>query len=108
MRPSLRIQTFLSSALLAAVLGLTANLATTKSAEARPSTQQFTCPALKQFINQRGAVVMDTKNNRVYKRFVKNRSFCELVQGTARFTVPTQSGTCRVKICRDINPGGGG
>lgn len=76
--------------------------------EARPSTQQFSCPGLKQFINQRGAVVMDTKNNRVYKRLVKNRSFCELVQSTGRFTVPTQSGNCRVKICRDINPGGGG
>lgn len=80
----------------------------TQTADARPSTKQFSCQGLKQFIDQRGAVVMDTKNNRVYKRLVKNRSFCELVQSTGRFTVPTTSGTCRVKICRDINPGGGG
>lgn len=82
-------------------------LPTTQSANARPSTQSFTCEGVKAFVNQRGAVVMDTKNNRVYKRFVKNRSFCELVQATARMSVPTKSGRCSLKICKDINPGGG-
>ena len=75
--------------------------------EARPSTKALSCSAVKQLVNQRGGVVLDTKNSRVYKRFVKNRTFCNLEQVTRNISVPSKSGSCRLKICVEITPGGG-
>jgi len=68
-------------------------------ANARPSTKSFTCSGLKNFIERNGAVVMNTKNNRVFDRFVANNFYC--LRGTyrERVVVPTKNGRCRILRC---------
>ena len=68
-------------------------------ANARPSTKSFTCSGLKNFIDRNGAVVMNTKNNRVFDRLVANNFYC--LRGTyrERVVVPTKNGRCRVLRC---------
>lgn len=72
-----------------------------QNANARPSTRAFTCEAVRDFVHDRGAVVMNTKNRSVYRRFVDNRSFCYARETTKRFTVPTRNGRCSLKICAE-------
>ncbi len=78
-------------------------LLSTTGADARPSTKSYSCQGVKQLISQRGAVVMDTKNRSVYRRFVSSRRQCQLTEKTERFTVPTSTGRCRLLVCKDIN-----
>lgn len=73
----------------------------TSTADARPSTQRFGCLGLHDFIDDAGAVVMNTKNRNVYDRLVANRSYCEREKRLTRITVPTRDGYCRVFICRE-------
>ena len=68
-------------------------------AEARPSTKSFTCRGVQDYVQRRGAVVMNTKNSRVYKRFVANRSYCSAFEITETRTVPTRTGGCYLRIC---------
>lgn len=75
---------------------------------ARDTTRAYTCSQVQALVKQRGAVVLDTKNSSVYKRFVSSRKHCSLEEVTERYTVPTKSGSCRLKICIGRNPGGGG
>lgn len=72
-----------------------------QAAEARPSTKSYTCSGLKSFIKSRGAVVMNTKNRFVYRRFVASTRFCPVYERATRFTVPTRSGSCRVLVCEE-------
>ena len=69
------------------------------TANARPSTQRYSCEGVRDLIEDRGSVVMDLKPG-VYRRFVNNRQECELDQITERFYVPTTTGLCSLKICR--------
>ncbi len=69
------------------------------SAEARQSTQNFTCDGVHNFVDRRGAVVLNTKSSRIYRRFVRDRTFCALNEKTRRYTVPTRDGGCRLNIC---------
>ncbi len=69
------------------------------SAEARQSTTNFTCNGLHDFVDRRGAVVLNTKSGRIYRRFVRDRTFCPLNEKTRRYTVPTRDGGCRLNIC---------
>lgn len=71
------------------------------SAEARPSTKDFTCSALRDVIRQRGAVVLNTKNANVYRRFVKDRTQCALTETTRGISVPTRDGQCRLRVCHE-------
>ena len=72
------------------------------SAEARPSTRSFTCEGLKDYIYDRGAVVMNHKNSSLYRRFVDSVAYCRHPNNSTRyFKVPTRTGTCRVKICAE-------
>ena len=89
------------------IIALTAILASVLYANARDTTRAYTCEGVKALVKQRGSIVLDTKNNRVYERFVENRSQCQLAQITRNISVPTKSGMCMLKICRDIQPGGG-
>ncbi len=73
----------------------------TTTADARPSTQRFGCLGLHDFIDNTGAVVMNTKNRNVYNRLVANRSYCEREKRLIRITVPTRDGSCRVFTCRE-------
>ncbi len=71
------------------------------TADARPSTQRFGCLGLNDFIDDAGAVVMNTKSRYVYKRLVADRSFCEREKRIVRISVPTRDGRCRVFTCRE-------
>lgn len=79
-------------------------LASATTADARPSTKSYPCSALQDLVNQRGAVIMDTKNRNVYKRFVANRSYCTLEEKTKSHRVPTADGTCKLRICYSTDP----
>ena len=83
-----------------AVAAVAFTVLATTVAEARPSTRNFTCEGVKDFIYERGAVVMNTKNSSVYRRFVDNGSFCSSGDVTKLFAVPTRTGRCLLKICR--------
>ena len=72
-------------------------------AEARPSTRSYTCSALKQFVRQRGAVVMNHKSSSLYRRFVHSRRYCDYDETVRPFSVPTKTGQCRLYICDPIN-----
>ncbi|MGI9355277.1 MAG: hypothetical protein ACR2PF_08995 [Rhizobiaceae bacterium] len=87
--------------LAALVTGLTAasTLVASTSAEARQSTRSFTCSAVRDLVDRRGSAVLNTKNARVYKRFVRDRTYCALVEGTRRVSVPTRDGNCSLNIC---------
>lgn len=73
------------------------------TAEARPSTQAFTCAGVQNFVEDRGAVVMNTTKSWVYRRFVADRSYCDRGESTVRYSVPTQSGRCGLRICKEID-----
>ncbi len=75
----------------------------TSLAAARPSTRSFTCDGLVRFIQARGAVVMNTKNAYVYRRFVAHSGYCYAGETTVYYAVPTKTGTCRLQICEDID-----
>lgn len=68
-------------------------------AEARPSTRSFTCEGVRDFVFDRGAVVMNHKSPSLYRRFVANRSYCDFEKVTKRYRVPTRSGSCTLLIC---------
>ena len=92
------IQTLSAAAFVVAAL----NVAPTPffaDAEARPSTRSFTCHGVQDYVQRRGAVVMNTKNSRVYKRFVANRSYCSHSEIAETRTVPTKTGGCYLRIC---------
>ena len=71
-------------------------------AHARPNSNAYTCPALKDLVAQRGAVVLNTKSNstyQVYGRFVANRSYCGSDEQLIGFKVPAKESTCKLKLC---------
>ena len=72
----------------------------TRPADARPSTRAYTCEGVWNLINRRGAIVMDTKNSNVYRRFVKNRSYCPSDMVLFQYLAPTRDGRCQLYICR--------
>ncbi|MEM1040173.1 MAG: hypothetical protein AAGI12_11980 [Pseudomonadota bacterium] len=74
-------------------------LATTL-AEARPSTRNFTCDGVRDFVADRGAVVMNHKSSRLYRRFVSGFGLCSFDERRAPFTVPTRDGACRLYVCK--------
>ncbi len=77
------------------------------TADARPDTKSFTCEGVRDYVADRGAVVMNTKNRNVYRRFVSNQSFCQYNEGLRLHFVPTRSKkSCSLKICVDISPYG--
>jgi len=90
-----------ASTIFTAALAVTV-LATT-FAEARPSTRSFTCEGVRDYIYDRGSVVMNTKNSSVYRRFVANRSYCPPDQARVTFAVPTRTGRCNLSICRSVS-----
>ncbi|MEO0547126.1 MAG: hypothetical protein AAF035_09265 [Pseudomonadota bacterium] len=77
-------------------------LATTL-AEARPSTRNFTCDGVRDFVADRGAVVMNHKSSSLYRRFVSGFGFCSFDERRAPFTVPTRDGACRLYICKPFS-----
>jgi len=97
---SSHVNTRINSALIAA-LSITFVAVSTVASDARPSTRSYTCSGVKNFISQRGAVVMNHKSSSLYQRFVSRRSFCDRGETTKRFSVPTKSGKCSLKICAE-------
>lgn len=81
------------------ILGSLGASMVTQPAEARPSTRSFTCQGVQEYVQRHGAVVMNTKNPRTYRRFVANRSYCSSFEITETRTVPTKSGGCYLRIC---------
>lgn len=70
-----------------------------QSAQARPSTSSYTCEKLRDYIVDRGAVVMNTKGRHVYDRFVVHSGFCDNSQIARRISVPASDGICRIRHC---------
>lgn len=70
-------------------------------ADARPSTQSYTCEGVRHFIDQRGTVVMNTKNASVYRKFYAPHYQCPFSTEHTAHRVPTKSGTCTLYICRE-------
>ena len=89
--PVYGLAVLLSGGILAAV--------TVQSAEARQSTRSFTCSGVQDYIQRRGAAVMDTKSRHTYRRFVANRSYCTSFEIIETRTVPTKTGGCSLRIC---------
>ena len=73
-------------------------------AEARDSTRNYSCSGVKQLIALRGAVVLNTKNQHVYRRFVASRAYCQPDEITKIYSAPTRSGRCRLRICVFYEP----
>ena len=86
------------------ILALGISLSLTNVTLARDSTKNYTCEGVKTLVKQRGAVVLSTKNNNVYDRFVHGRQSCELGQVLGRYSVPTRDGQCRLKVCIEFDP----
>ena len=74
-----------------------------QEADARPSTQAFTCEGVRDYIASRGAAVMNTKTSSIYRRFVAHVGYCQSGEGIEYYSAPTRSGKCKLKICRDID-----
>ncbi len=86
-----------------AVGSLSTALAPTE-AEARPSTRSYSCEGVRDYIYHRGSVVMNTRNRRVYRRFVADRTFCTTGEVLKKYFAPTRSGhSCSLRICIDYN-----
>lgn len=77
--------------------------AISQAGHARPGTQSYTCEGVRDLIAQRGAIVMNTTSSHVYRRFVANRSFCSYGERTKRYSVPTRSGRCSLRICVEFD-----
>lgn len=86
-----------------AILGacLTFGALPTSSAEARPNTKDFTCTGVRNFVDQKGTVVMNTKNRHVYRKFYAPNRHCPFSTVHKRHSVPTKSGMCTLFICRE-------
>jgi len=97
--PSSGMAALLTVTVLATSFSVAGTLVGSTSAEARQSTRNFTCNAVRDLVDRRGSAVLNTKNARVYKRFVRDRTFCALVEGTRRISVPTRDGGCSLRIC---------
>ncbi|MEP0944171.1 MAG: hypothetical protein ABJH63_03100 [Rhizobiaceae bacterium] len=80
-------------------LVLLALISTSIPADARLSTADFTCSDVKDLVFQQGAIVLNTKNNSVFKRFVADQSFCLRDQRVQRINVPSKSEKCRLRYC---------
>jgi len=93
------VATFVTIAIVATSVTVAGTLVASTSAEARQSTRNFTCSAVRDLVDRRGSAVLNTKNARVYRRFVRDRTFCALVEGTRRISVPTRDGGCSLRIC---------
>ena len=84
------------------VAALAISQAVSSVAHARPNSNAYTCPALKDLVAQRGAVVLNTKSSstyQVYGRFVANRSYCGSDERLMGFKVPAKESTCKLKLC---------
>lgn len=88
-----------SIATLAVTLGFAA--LSGSAADARPSTQDFTCSGVRAFVAQKGTVVMNTKNSYVYRKFYAPDYQCPFSTVHTRYSVPTKSGMCTLFICRE-------
>ena len=101
------MKNFKSTALtfiLAAVTVLSATAIFTP-ADARPSTRSYSCPEVRDLIRTQGAVVMDTKNTSIYRRFVHSLHYCKPPDNSlVKYSVPTKTGTCKLKICDEWRP----
>ena len=75
------------------------SMGTSMQAQARVSTQNYTCSDVKDLIFRQGAIVLNIKGNSVYKRFVADRSFCQANQRLERINVPSKSEKCRLHFC---------
>jgi len=88
--------------LISFVAAVTLCVMVSSTASARPNTSSFTCDGLKELIDQKGAVVLNTKSSstyQVYGRYVANRSYCNSGESLLGIKVPTKSSSCRVKLC---------
>jgi hypothetical protein len=84
-----------------------AALTFSNTAHARPDTRAMTCEQAKNFVRQKGAVVMST-GQYTYERIVSNQSYCDWDEITWLKIVPTKDDPkCRVgSYCRPrINDG---
>jgi len=88
-----------SIAILAVTLGFAA--LSGSAADARPNTQDFTCEGVRAFIDQKGTVVMNTKNRNVYRKFYAPNYQCPYSTVHTRYDAPTKSGMCTLYICRE-------
>nr|WP_306264043.1 hypothetical protein [Pararhizobium sp. IMCC3301] len=71
------------------------------AAQARPNTTDYSCSGVRDFIDQRGTVVMNTKNRFVYRKFYAPHYQCSFSTIHTPYDVPTKSGMCTLFICRE-------
>ena len=94
---SARLGLIIASTVVTGTLALTVF---TSFAEARPSTRSYTCEGARAFVASKGAVVMNTKNANVYRRFVRGYAQCRRDEVVEPFAVPVRGGRCTLRICR--------
>lgn len=94
------------SLVLAVLIGSMAAVAWfTPQAEARQSTRSFSCSGVQDHVRDKGAVVLSTKNDSIYRRFVSSLFHCRPPENSlVKFTVPTKSGSCKLQICDEWRP----
>lgn len=74
---------------------------TGSAVEARPNTKDFTCAGVRDYIGQKGTVVMNTKNSNVYRKFYAPHYQCPFSNVHTRYDAPTKTGMCTLFICRE-------
>lgn len=87
------------TALMTVSLGVVA--LTASAVEARPNTKDFTCTGVRDYIEQKGTVVMNTKNSNVYRKFYAPHYQCPFSNVHTRYDAPTKTGMCTLFICRE-------
>tara|TARA_R110002124_G_scaffold66612_7_gene181312 strand:+ start:12345 stop:12668 length:324 start_codon:yes stop_codon:yes gene_type:complete len=80
---------------------LAATVFSGSAAEARPNTTDYSCLGVRGFIDQRGTVVMNTKNRFVYRKFYAPDYQCPFSTIHTPYSAPTKSGMCTLFICRE-------
>jgi len=95
-----KLQLFMMGAAASTIIASTFAIS---AADARPSTRSYTCSGAKNLVKSRGKIVMNHKSSSLYRLFVANRSYCARDETTKIFVVPTKSGSCRLKICSQLD-----
>lgn len=83
-------------------------LASSAMSQTRSDSLTISCTNAKQFVTQRGAVVVGTGRH-IYERFVAHAGYCEINQTTEPAWVPTADDRqCHIgQRCREQGPRGG-
>ncbi|WP_246725825.1 hypothetical protein [Rhizobium lusitanum] len=90
------------------LMGITVAVAYPASAISRVSAGSRTCAALRQTINNQGAVIVTHPGSRqsgtLYDRYVQDSNYCDAGDVATDDWVPAKDGSCRLYNCQTYEP----